>query len=37
MRGAPVRAGFVFLIRSIFDDSVYVTNKMAVPTIGRRA
>ena len=29
MRGAPVRAGFVFPIRSIFDDSVYVTNKMA--------
>ena len=29
MRGAPVRAGFVFPIRSIFDDSAYVTNKMA--------
>ena len=29
MHGAPVRAGFIFPIRSIFDDSVYVTNKMA--------
>ena len=36
MRGAPVRAGFVFPIRSIFDDSVYVTNKMVVERDGNK-